>query len=412
MNASTEDIKGKKGNELSQKKIVLGITGSVSAYKAADIARDLIRHGATVYAVMTPSSQKIIHPNLIQWATGNDVVTELTGKIEHIQFTSGSQKADALLIAPATANTISKIAKGIDDTPVTSYASSALGSGIPILIAPAMHDTMISQKIVQDNIEYLKTLGVQFITPVMEEGKAKLANEETITEAVISSLSPKDMRGRHVLITGGPTLEYIDPVRVITNMSSGKMAVSLAKVAKRRGADVTLVYGQGVASPPQGIKLIKVKTAEEMYEGVEKELLSLSYDLVIATAAVTDYSPDKVQNVKLRTSEIPRLTLQLHATPKIVRMVKERSPSTKLIIFKAEHSVTQQELIKRAKEALMESKADMAVANDVGKKETGFGSDNNEVFIIKQNGKVIHVPLSTKDEVASSIIDEALRIED
>ncbi|MEM3186482.1 MAG: phosphopantothenoylcysteine decarboxylase, partial [Conexivisphaerales archaeon] len=132
----------------------------------------------------------------------------------------------------------------------------------------------------------------------------------------------------------------------------------------------------------------------------------------IATAAVTDYSPDKVQDVKLRTSEIPRLTLQLHATPKIVRMVKERSPSTKLIIFKAEHSVTQQELIKRAKEALMESKADMAVANDVGKKETGFGSDNNEVFIIKQNGKVIHVPLSTKDEVASSIIDEALRIED
>lgn len=390
------------------KKVVLCITGSVSAYKSVDIARELIRHGAEVQAVMTDAAQKIIHPNLVEWATGKKVITELTGRIEHVLFTTGEGRADVILVAPATANTISKIASGIDDTPVTSFVSSALGSGTPILVAPAMHETMLNHIIIQENIRRLKNCGITIIDPIMEEGKAKLADEETIVEEVISTLSKKDMKGLKVLITGGATVEHIDPVRVITNMSSGKMSISLAKIAKRRGADVTLILGKITSKVPKGMRILNAYTFEEMYNNVKEVLANNKFDLVFAAAAVTDYRPSQSFQQKIQTSEYQAINLELKAVPKIVKKIKEISPNSLLVIFKAEHSVSEQELVERAAKAMRESNADFAVANDVGKESTSFGSDYNEVFVLNSSGKSKHIPLAKKDEIASKILDFVL----
>ncbi|MDV3278680.1 MAG: bifunctional phosphopantothenoylcysteine decarboxylase/phosphopantothenate--cysteine ligase CoaBC [Nitrososphaerales archaeon] len=409
MEHPSKEIIGTEGEELRGKKIILGITGSVSAYLAPDIARSLMRHGADVHAVMTAAAQKIIHPDLMEWATGNPVVTELTGKIEHVVHTTGAGKADAILIAPATANTIGKIAAGIDDSPVTSYVSSALGAGIPILIAPAMHDTMMRHPIIQENLKKLERVGVVIIPPTIDEGKAKLASVEEILSSLILTVSNKDMRSMKVLITGGPTAEQIDPVRVLTNRSSGKMAVALASAAERRGASVTLVYGPGSAEPPIGVKVLAVNTAEQMYKQVISQLSHSKYHLMLAAAAVSDYRPVKILNTKIESSKSQTLTLELARTPKIIDQAKRVSPSTFLVIFKAEHNLPRAELLGRARQRLRESGADMVVVNDVGREGIGFGADENEVTVVSSGGETTHLSRAPKRRIADGILSLAVR---
>jgi len=408
MSQPSKDITGSEGSELRGKRIVLGITGSVSAYKAADIARALMRHGAEVYAVMTPAAQEIIHPNLMEWSTGNPVVTKLTGKVEHVKFTTGEAKADLVIVAPATANTIGKIAAGIDDTPVTSYVSSALGAAIPIVIAPAMHDTMIKHPIIQENMRRLRGVGVTILEPTPEEGKAKLTDVESILEAAIVALTRKDLEGLNVLVTGGPTVEPIDAVKVITNRSSGKMAVALAKVAARRGARVTLLYGPGSESPPNTVRTISVATAEDMLREVKRELSNGGYHLMIAAAAVSDYGPERVHTGKI-SSKNTRLSIELRSTPKTIDVVKSISPKTFLIIFKAEHGLSPEELLRRAKERMQTARADMAVVNDVGKEGIGFGSERNEVTVVQKDGRTEPLPNALKVEIADQILTLALQ---
>lgn len=409
MSHPSKDILGKEGDELKGRKIVLGVTGSVSAYKAADIARYLMKHGAEVRAVMTAGAQKIIHPNLLEWATGNPVVTELTGKIEHVYFTTGEGRADLILIAPATANTIGKMANGIDDTTVTSYFSSALGAGIPILVAPAMHDTMLSHPIIKQNIRKLEQAGVVFIPPRMVEGKAKLAEPEQVATWVISSLSNKDMAGLNVLVTGGPTVEPVDPVRVLTNRSSGRMSVALAQAARNRGAKVTLVYGPGVATPPAGVRVINVRTADEMYTCVTNELRKNRYDMMVAAAAVSDYRPSKRAGRKIESSKMESVTLDLVRTPKIIDGVKKLSPETFLVIFKAEDSISEPTRIKNASARMNEVGADMAVVNYIGSKDYGFDSELNEVAVIDSQAKVVRIKRDTKIRIADGVLRLALQ---
>ncbi|MEM3638152.1 MAG: bifunctional phosphopantothenoylcysteine decarboxylase/phosphopantothenate--cysteine ligase CoaBC [Conexivisphaerales archaeon] len=406
MEKPLDEIAGKLGDELSGRKIVHCITGSISAYRAPDIARLLIRHGAEVIAVMSEDAQKIIHKNVMEWATGHAPVTELTGRIEHVALTSGSNKADLILVAPATANTIGKIASGIDDTPVTSVVSSALGAKIPILVAPAMHETMIQHPIINDNIRRLTENGTVFIPPKREEGKAKLAEDETILEYIIHTLTKKDMIGMKVLVTGGPTVERIDPIRFITNRSSGKTGVAFAKEASARGAEVTLVTGPTEERIEEWIEKVDVETAEEMFGAVSSKLKERRYDMVIATAAVSDYAPAGVSQNKLRSEEKERITLELIRTPKIIDKVKELS-DVFLIIFKAEHNISREELIQRGIERMKEAKADMAVLNDVSK--IGFGSEENEVIIVNRNGDIRQLPRMSKRAIARTVLDEALK---
>src|SRR6059036_4087669 len=257
MTHPSKDITGTSGTQLSGKKIALLISSSVAAIKSPEIARELMRHGADVYAVISPATEKLVGADLLEWATGNPVVTKLTGQLEHITLAGNSPgKVDLVLVAPATANTIGKMASGIDDTPVTTVAATAIGSKLPVLIAPAMHEPLYDHPIAQENIARLKRMGVEFVEPEIVEGKAKIASTAKIVQAVITRLSSqlssqkRDLEGHRVLVTAGPTIEHIDPVRVITNRSSGKMGVAIAEEAWSRGAETTLILGPGSVLPP------------------------------------------------------------------------------------------------------------------------------------------------------------------
>ena len=407
----SKDIVGTKGKELKDKRIILCITGSVAAVQCSEIARTLMRHGAEVIAVMSPMAQKIIHPYLMEWATGNAVVIELTGKIEHVALVGEHhEKADLVLVAPATANTISKIACGIDDTTVTSVVSTAFGSKIPLIVVPAMHQSMYKHPILTENIEKLKALGVEFVGPRIEEGKAKIAETKEIVAAVIHRIGVKqDLSGLRMLVTAGPTVEHIDPIRVITNRSSGKMGVALVEEALDRGAEVTLVYGLGKASPPSRARMISVETTEQMREAVISELKSKKYDVMIAVAAAADWTLEKQYSRKVSTHKLNSLNLKLKPTKKIIDRVKTISPKTFLVAFRAEYKLSKKDLIESAYKRLWEANADLIVVNDVGKKGVGFGTEGNEVFIVNGEKKVVHVPLVPKREVARTILNVVKR---
>jgi len=220
----SKDILCASSRLIAGKRVALGICGSVAAMRSPDLARALIRHGAEVFTFMSKASQSIISPDLMEWATGNPVVTALTGKIEHVALGGGAAgSADLVLIAPATANTIGKIAAGIDDTPVTSLATTAIGAGIPIIVAPAMHVSMMRHPAVVENLRRLEGMGIAVLAPEMAEGKAKIASNERILEAALASLSKKDLKGRRMLVTAGATRSYMDAIRYLTNSSSGRM---------------------------------------------------------------------------------------------------------------------------------------------------------------------------------------------
>jgi phosphopantothenoylcysteine decarboxylase/phosphopantothenate--cysteine ligase len=385
---TSKQIIGTQSEVLKGKNIVMCITGSVAAVECPIIARELMRNGAEVYAVMSPAATKLISPDLMEWATGNPVVTQLTGKVEHISLAGiHPDTASLILVAPATANTIGKIAHGIDDTPPTTVVSSALGAEIPILIVPAMHESMFRHPIIIENINKLKSLGIEFIGPRFEEGKAKIAHIDTIVAYVIEVLTrPKDMKGLRVLITAGPTREYIDAVRFISNPSSGKMGISLATASIQRGAEVTLIYGPGNVEPPPLAKVINVESTQDMLNAVLSSLKKEHYDIMISSAAVSDFAPDKKIDAKTPSSK-ENFTVRLVPLPK------------------AEYNLSKEQLISCALEKIKKAKLDLIVANDISQEDAGFASNNNEVYVVDKSGEVTHIPLSPKRVVASRILD-------
>ena len=409
----TRDIFCTEGEELLGTRIVLCITGSVAAYKAIDLARLLVKHGAEVFAIMNHGTSKMfLSSEMMKWATGNNVVTELTGNLEHI-ILSDRSTTDLVIVYPCTANTLGKLASGIDDTIVTSVLTVALGSSIPIIICPAMHEAMYHNQIIQENIAKLKANGVEFLEPKIEQGKAKLVAVDDVFKYIQDNESDKiekKLAGRRVLITAGSTLEYIDPIRAIMNMSSGKMGMSLAKKASERGASVTLVYGHGSVDPNTylkdfSIEIRRVKTAEEMFESVMSKLFEDKFDIVILASATSDFSVAKKYRKKIESSA-GKLEVTLVPVHKIISKVKRMCKYDIFLVgFKAEYKIAPSALIEKAYTKLLESGADLIVANDVGKKDTGFGSDNNEVYVVDQQRKTVHVPFQSKDRVAAQILD-------
>jgi phosphopantothenoylcysteine decarboxylase/phosphopantothenate--cysteine ligase len=399
----SKDILGTQGKQLEGKKIVLCITGSVAAYRAIDLARLLMKHSADIHAVMTESTASmLLNPEIMKWATGNDVVTKLTGNLEHIILADYGM-SDLIIVYPCTANTLGKVAAGIDDTSVTSILSVALGSKIPIIVAPAMHEAMYENIFVQQNLSKLKEHMV-FIEPKIEGGKAKVADPEHILNATISVLSNKALlSGKRVLVTAGSTIEYIDPIRVITNLSSGKMGIAIAQEAQRMGAIVTLVYGHGTLSPETG-KIVPVNTGEEMYKAVISELSSKRHDIAVMAAAVADFVPAKKSDKKINTT-LGKMGLSLVPTRKIIDEVKNNSKDTFLVAFKADYCVSESVLIEKAFRKLKECDADIIVANDLGRKGSEPGSDKNEVFIIDRDKKIVHLPPESKAQVARRLLE-------
>jgi len=373
------DIVSSYGVELSGKRIVLCVAGSVAAYKAIELARLLMRHGANVTCVASNAVTKLVQPDYFRWATGNEVITKLTGELEHIRL-ADYNKSDLIVVYPATANTLGKLANGIDDTPVSTVLTVGFGSKIPILMCPAMHASMYDNLAVKKNIEFLKNK-IEFLSPQMIEGKAKASEPEDVLEYVLKKFGFSSiLKNKKILMTAGPTVEYIDPLRVITNQSSGKTGVLLASELISAGSKVTLVYGPGVEKPPKGAKVIKVLTSKEMYETVKKQMKK-KFDVMIMAAAVADYTPESPSKKKIKSTQ-NKIKISLKRVPKIIDQIKKFQKNIILVGFKAEVNLSKKDLIRVARKKLRESNADIIIANNIGSSRYKKNPNNNEVLII------------------------------
>jgi len=396
----SHDVRGTKGKELNNRHIVLCLTGSVAVSKSPELARELMRHGADVRVVMSKEAAELVTPKLMHWATGNDVTTELTGKIEHVEL---GQWADLVLVAPATANTIGKISWAVDDTPVTSVVSVAMGLKKPVAVVPAMHGSMYDNKLFRENLERLRSAGVHLMEPKTEEGKAKFPGAVEVVDLVINLLGPNDMKGMKVLVTAGPTVEHIDPIKLITNKSSGKMGIAVARVAALRGAEVTLVYGPGTESPPAGVNVVRVQTTQEMKDAFQKGL-GEKPDVVVSAAAAQDFVIKKPSGEKLRHDR--PLELKLSPAPRVLDGARKLVPKAFIVGFKAEYGVTDKQLAAVGKSKLQEHGLDMVVANDVSRPGVGFGGETNDVFLVTKSGT--NQVKGTKEDVARAILHVAV----
>ncbi len=394
------DITGSVSDTLSKKTIVVGVTGSIAAVRVVDLIRDLIRRGAEVHTVASSAALQILHPYALQYATNHAVITEITGQVEHVQFCGVGGLADLLLIAPATANTIGKMACGIDDTPVTTFATTALGSGKLVAVVPAMHEAMYRHPAVLRNLQTLQGMGVTLIDPRLEEGKAKIADNLTVVREVERLLGPADLAGKRIVITSGSNAETVDPIRILTNRASGKTGMALALEARRRGAEVTLVHRFMQDIP---VRQVYAESAREMLNAVLAEL-ERGCDALISAAAVADYTLDASAD-KIKSGQ--DLVLHLLPTQKIIKTVREAYPHLKIVGFKAETGVTDEELVLRAKKSMQGAGLDLVVANDVAR--GGMGTDDNRVLIIDRlvSRKVAE---GKKGLIAKMIIDALVEI--
>ena len=345
--------------------VALGVTGSIAAVKTVELAHELRRQGATVRALMTDSAQGIIHPWALEYATERDVVTEITGRVEHVDLCGREGWADVLLIAPGTANTVGKIAGAVDDTPVTTAATTALGADVPVVVAPAMHEPMYDHPGVLDAIDRVESWGVEFVDPRIEEGKAKIATEGAIVTATARATTPDPLAGTSIVITSGATSESIDPIRVLTNRASGATGEAIARACHIRGADVTLVHdGPDV----HYAEVIDTESAAEMLAAVDTA--SNDADALVSAAAIGDYTVQEA-SAKLRSGEAR--TLELEPTPKVLDSIRQAHPELPMVGFKAETTGDDEALFEAA--TALRDRVDLSfvVANDatvMGEAET------------------------------------------
>jgi len=377
--------------------IVLCVTGSIAATESIKLAREFRRHGIDVKCFISDGACEIIHPYAMEFATGQKVVTKLTGEIEHVKYAT----ADLILVAPATANVISKFVGKIADNPINTLLITAFGYKTPVLMVPSMHNSMY--KAVKGNIETLKSEGISFVKPKIEEKKAKFPDIQDIVLHAMRELDDGELKGKKVLVSAGATYEKIDEVRGITNRSSGKMGVEIAKEAFIRGADVTLIKSKMTADVPNVFNVIEVESVEEMRNAVLKQVKT--HNIFISAAAVSDFIP-KIEKGENKISSSEDVILKLEKAPKIIGEVKEINPEIFLIGFKAEYGISRDELIKSAMKRIKEYYIDIVAANDIAVEGAGFGEDKNQVILI--DNEIIDVPLSPKKDVAAKIIDRVI----
>ncbi|WP_290810228.1 bifunctional phosphopantothenoylcysteine decarboxylase/phosphopantothenate--cysteine ligase CoaBC [Halovivax sp.] len=387
--------------------VALGITGSIAAVKTVELAHELRRRGAEVRAVMTDGARGIVHPWAVEFATDGPVVTELTGGIEHVELCGVDGWADVYLIAPATANTVGKIAAAVDDTSVTTTATTALGAGVPVVIAPAMHEPMYDHPGVLEAIERVESWGVEFVDPRIEEGKAKIATEEAVCAVTARAAGDRPLAGQHVVVTAGATAEAIDPVRVLTSRSSGRMGRAIARACYVRGADVTLVHGpvgphrvDRPSAPAEGAvpyaDLRPVESAGEMLETALE--VCTGADALVSAAAIGDYTADP-SDEKLRSGDAR--TLDLEPTAKLVDEVRERNPDLAMVGFKAETSDDETAMIEAARSLLERVDLAFAVANDA----SVMGADETSALLVHAEDVARYVgdKAGLADEIATAL---------
>jgi len=389
-------------------KVVLGVSGGIAAYKAPDLVRRLQDAGAAVRVILTPNAARFVsalslaavsnHPVIVQqWGDSSQ------GGVDHIEL---ARWADVLLIAPATANVIAKLAIGIADDALTTYALAHRGD---VVIAPAMNSFMLAHPTVTQNLATLRARGVDVIEPDWgllacgDEGAGRMPDAPVLVERVRAHFVSKDLEGKSVLVTAGPTREAIDPVRYISNRSSGKMGYAIAEAARRRGANVTLVSGPVSIPAPSGVAISQVTSAREMHEAV---LSALPQQIVIKAAAVADFAPQQVADRKIKKERgRDEMTLSLGKTPDILEALARMKPRPFVVAFAAETN----DVAENAKKKLQSKSADLIVANDVSDSSIGFDSDQNEVFIIARDGKSVKIAKAAKIVVANLILDEVVK---
>ena len=394
-----DEIRGSKSKILHKKRIVLAVTGSIAAVETVKLSRELIRHGAEVYPIMTPSATKIIHPDSLWFATGNRPIIELSGETEHVSFCGQVKNpVDVLLISPCTANTISKIAHGIDDTAVTTFATTAIGANIPIIIVPAMHISMYKHKIIQNNIKKLKEIDIKFVDPIIDKRKAKMPDVNVIVANVICESGKKKLQNKKILIIGGSSAESIDDIRIISNRSSGKTAIKLSINAFYQGADVELWYGASKEKPPEYIKTIYFESVTDLTKLLKTNNLK-KFDAIIICAALSDYIPKK-QKGKIPSGK-DNLLIKMTPAPKIIESLRTRAPKSKIIGFKVEENT--KKLKEKALKLLRKNSLDFVIANTI----SGFNKDENEIWIIDKKGKPLHKK-GSKEILADLILETVI----
>ncbi|MGB9792412.1 MAG: bifunctional phosphopantothenoylcysteine decarboxylase/phosphopantothenate--cysteine ligase CoaBC [Thermacetogeniaceae bacterium] len=392
-----------------KKNVVLGVTGSIAAYKAAELTSMLVKRGYEVYVVMTEAATKFVTPLTFQTLSQHRVYVDMfeTPKDWEIGHVSLAQRADVVLVAPATANFIAKLAVGLADD---LLSATILATRAPVIIAPAMNVGMYENPIFQRSMSFLKKEGYYFVEPdegrlaCGASGKGRLASLEKIVAVVDSVFSSKsDLCGKRVIVTAGPTREPLDPVRFLSNYSSGKMGYALAEEARERGACVTLISGPVNLEPPRGVDVVYIETAEEMFDAVKKYFETA--DVVIKAAAVADFKPAVREKEKIKKDR-DVLTVELRRTPDILQYLGENKKNQVLVGFAAETS----DLLENAREKLKQKNLDLIVANDLTEEGAGFGVDTNIVTLIFPDGRITKLPKMTKRELARVIIDEVVKI--
>jgi len=389
---------------LKDKQVILGVSGGIAAYKAVELLRLLTKAGAEVHVVMTRAAQEFVTPLTFQTLSANPVHTEMFNLVaeQEIGHISLADRADLFIVAPATANIIGKIAHGIADDMLTT---TVMATKAQVLIAPAMNVNMYTNPVYRDNEERLRRLGYLFVPPVKGElacgweGEGKLAAPESIFEAAVAVLTPKTLAGRTVMVTAGPTREEIDPVRFISNYSSGKMGYALALAAQRRGARVILVSGPVSLAAPDAIELVAVESALEMRDAVMARAGECT--VVVKAAAVADYRPVERKGAKIK-KQAEELALQLIKNPDILAELGRLKRRPLLVGFAAETG----SLETCAAKKLEEKNLDMIVANDVSQADAGFNVDTNRAWIFFRDGRRVEYPLMSKDELAGIIIEQ------
>ncbi|NLJ77292.1 MAG: bifunctional phosphopantothenoylcysteine decarboxylase/phosphopantothenate--cysteine ligase CoaBC [Peptococcaceae bacterium] len=393
---------------LAEKKITVGITGGIAVFKTVQLVSNLKADGAVVNVVMTRSAQEFVKPLTFQVLSGSPVYTELfdpmAGAVQHIELAT---RPELIVIAPATANVLGKVANGIADDLLTTVIMAAT---CPVLFCPAMNVNMYNNVVVQRNIAILGKRGFEFVEPGIGrlacgvEGRGRMADLDLIKNKIRNLLHPRqDMEGLTVLVTAGPTVEPIDPIRYITNRSTGKMGYGVASEATLRGAKTVLISGPTILEPPRGVELIKVETATQMYEAVMARFAGV--DIVVKTAAVADYRPLQFSNQKIKKQD-GSLSLVLTRNPDILAELGRKKEQQILVGFAAETS----NLEGYAQQKVKEKNLDLLVANDITQIGAGFGSDTNVVRFVYPDGTVKQMPLMDKTVLASRILDEALAL--
>lgn len=392
---------------LTGKKIALAVTGGIAAYKAAELLRLLQKQGAEATVTMSPGAKEFITPLTFEALSGfpvyHEVFEEGAGRMEHIQ---SANKADLLLVAPLTANSLAKMAQGLADDPV-SILYSAFGG--PVVVAPAMNDRMWASAAVQDNIRTLKSRGVTVVQPESGElacgavGPGRLADLEVIIETTAARLAQlKDYKGKCILVTAGPTCEPIDPVRFITNRSSGKMGYAIADKARQRGAEVVLVSGPTALTPPPGVQLLPCQRVAEMRDLVMQHIGDC--DALVMTAAVGDFAPREIAKEKIKKRGEDSLVLEMIPTPDILKEVSALEKKPFIVGFAAESENVQASALEKMKR----KKLDMIVANDISAPGIGFQADDNQVTLISGPDSQETWPRMLKVEIADKLLDRIL----